>query len=185
MKLLICHRPREGPHHNAVIQPCLHKCFQNDNTAAAEHFVPPPEQMLCREEGGGKKGTHKSKAQVKRLIIFQQEQTRMVGLHLYTLPFVSAHSYYSSINGDIKKALVNSTGKLSLGEGPAQTGRAGLGFAARGLGSLHCVYVAGLGFGLSLCLTLKSHKLCKTVKAECPLKGLCPYTNPGTKRSPN
>lgn len=44
-----------------------------------------------------------------------------------------------SINEDIKTALVNSTGKLSLGEGPAQTGRAGLGFPARGLGSLHSV----------------------------------------------
>ncbi len=50
-----------------------------------------------------KKTWYKSKAQVKRLIIFQQKQARMVGLRLYTLPFVRAHSYCSSINGDIKK----------------------------------------------------------------------------------
>lgn len=48
-----------------------------------------------------------------------------------------AHNY----KWGYKKALVNSTGKRSLG-GPAPTGRAGLGLAARGLGSLHCVYVA-------------------------------------------
>lgn len=57
---------------------------------------------------------------------------------MYTLPFRKAHRQQaSSINEDIKTALVNSTGKLSLGEGPAQTGRAGLGFPARGLGSPH------------------------------------------------
>lgn len=57
---------------------------------------------------------------------------------MYTLPFRKAHKQQAwSINEDIKKALVNSTGKLSLGEGPAQTGRAGLGFPARGLGSPH------------------------------------------------
>lgn len=57
---------------------------------------------------------------------------------MYTLPFRKAHKHQaSSINEDIKKALVNSTGKLSLGEGLAQTGRAGLGFPARGLGSPH------------------------------------------------
>lgn len=57
---------------------------------------------------------------------------------MYTLPFRKAHKHQApSINEDIKKALVNSKGKLSLGEGPAQTGRAGLGFPARGLGSPH------------------------------------------------
>lgn len=57
---------------------------------------------------------------------------------MYTLPFRKAHKHQApSINEDIKKALVNSTGKLSLGEGPAQTGRTGLGFPARGLGSPH------------------------------------------------
>lgn len=50
-----------------------------------------------------KKSWYKSKAQAKRLIIFQQKRLRMVGLRLYTLPFVRAHSYCSSINGDIKK----------------------------------------------------------------------------------
>lgn len=90
----------------------------------------------------------------------------MVGLHLYTLPFVRAHSYCPRINGDMKKLKsLNSTGKLSLGEGPAQTGRAGLGFPARGLGSLHCVYVAELGFGLSLRLTLTQSQTTETVKA--------------------
>lgn len=61
--------------------------------------------------------------------------------------------------------MVNSTGKLSLGEGPAQTGRAGLGFPARGLGSLHCVFVAELGFGLSLRLTAIKSQNTITVKA--------------------
>lgn len=114
-----------------------------------------PQKKCCAErKGDGKEKTrHKSKARVKRLIIFQQKRVRMVGLQVYTLAFVRAHSYCPSINGDIKKALANSTGKLSLGEGPAQTGRAGLGFPARGLGRLHCVYVAELGFGLSLHLT--------------------------------
>lgn len=100
---MICHGPREGLHHNAIISPCLHKYFQNDN-AAAEHCVPPPEQM-CTEKRGrtGKKAWHKSKARAKRLIIFQQKQVRMVGLHLYTLPFVRSTHYCPSINGDIKK----------------------------------------------------------------------------------
>lgn len=115
-------------------------------------------------EGKKKKTWYKSKARTKRLIIFQQKRVRMVGLRLYTLPFVRAHSYCPSINGDIKKALANSTGKLSLGVGPAQTGRAGLGFPARGLECLHWVYVADVGFALSLRLAwirlLKVEKQC-------------------------
>ncbi len=64
------------------------------------------QSQSCAGRKGGekkKKTWYKSKAQVKRLIIFQQKQARMVGLRLYTLPFVRAHSYCSSINGDIKK----------------------------------------------------------------------------------
>lgn len=61
------------------------------------------------------------------------------------LVFVRAHCYRPRINGDIKKKTLNSTGKLSLGVGPAQTSRAGLGFLPRGLGSVHCVYVAEPG----------------------------------------
>lgn len=113
----------------------------------------PSKRCACRKGEERKKTGYKSKAQAKRLIIFQQKRVRMAGLRLYTLPFVSAHSYCPSINGDIKKALANSTGKLSLGAGPAQTGRAGLGFPAGGLGGLHCVYVAELEFALSLRLT--------------------------------
>lgn len=114
-----------------------------------------PQSKCCagRKGDGKKKKQYKSKARFKRLIIFQQKKVRLRGLRLYTLSFVRAHSYCHSINGDIKKALVNSTAKLSLREGPALTGRAGLGFQARGLGRLHCVYVAELRFGLSLRLT--------------------------------
>lgn len=43
-----------------------------------------------RESGKKKKTWYKSKAQAKRLIILQQKWVRMVGLHLYTLPFVQA-----------------------------------------------------------------------------------------------
>lgn len=114
------------------------------------------------EKGGGKTGEGggrgtKAKVQAKRLIMLQQKRVRVAGLLLYTLPFVRAHSYCASINEVIKKALVNSTGKLSLGEGPAQTSRAGLGFAARGLGSRHHDFVAEMRFGLLLCrIAIKS-----------------------------
>lgn len=56
-----------------------------------------------KEKEKEKKTWYKSKAQAKRLIIFQQKRVRIVGLHLYTLLFVKAHNYCPSINEDIKK----------------------------------------------------------------------------------
>lgn len=63
-----------------------------------------------------------------------------------------------------KKALENSTGKLSLWEGPAQTGRAGLGFPARGLGSFHCVYLAELGLDFHCTSFRYSHRITQLEK---------------------
>lgn len=72
-----------------------------------------------------KKTLHKSWK--GRLCFSKKKWVRMAALCVYTLPFRKTHKHQApSINEDIKKALANSTGKLSLGEGPAQTGsRAG------------------------------------------------------------
>lgn len=103
-----------------------------------------PLQLYCAhaEKRKKKRKERGKKTQYKswrgRLCFSKKSGWGWRALRVYTLPFRKAHKHQaSSINEDIKKALVNSTGKLSLGEGPAQTGRAGLGFPARGLGSPH------------------------------------------------
>lgn len=151
-------------HHNAIIIPCLQKYVHNDTAAAAEHFVhPSPSRRLNvawgEWEGGLTKNPNKikkllQKALPERLIVFQQMCQRMVELRLYTLPFCGRVRLFLSNQWEYKKALLNSRGKLSLKEGPAQTGRAGLGFSARGFASFPCVYAAELALELSLHLAL-------------------------------
>lgn len=104
--------------------------------------------MLCREKRGRerekKKLSTKAKPGLKDWLYFSKSEWgwEVTFVHIALCKSTELLPWYK---WGYKKALANSTGKLSLGEGPAQTGRAGLGFPARGLGSLHCVYVAEVG----------------------------------------
>lgn len=99
---------RGGRQHNAIISPVYTSTptITKSQWCSALCVSPTIEQLKKRERGRDserERSWYKRKARAKRPIILQQKWVRMVGLHLYTLPFVQAHSYWPSINRDIKK----------------------------------------------------------------------------------